>query len=88
MSTDWDELRTRVASAPSEMCGNCAFGLLHTYSESMAVKCVRFPPQRLGQTLARAPADTGRADSAWPYTLLDDWCGEYQRKEVPDGTAA
>lgn len=81
---------TELTSNPrpnGQSCGTCRFAGTHVQAgsnlERTLVRCMRYPPQRLGQThpfnaagqLARGLEDTG-----WPVLTWDDWCGEWQER--------
>jgi len=70
-----------------ESCGTCRFAGTHTCAaerrEQVVVRCRRFPP--ISREWPRdAPCLEARvAATHWPYTLWDDWCGEWEAR-APD----
>lgn len=69
-----------------QSCGTCRFATTHTFAEDhrtkVTVKCCRFPPVRLGRKMPREEEHVTQLqdDTAWPYTLWDDWCGEWKAR--------
>lgn len=70
-----------------QSCGTCRFAgtsvLTPTGSARMLVRCLRFPPQRLGQGItynADRQMEGAWEDTGWPVLTWDDWCGEWQTR--------
>ena len=70
-----------------ESCGTCRFAGTHTVAEhrndQVIVRCRRFPPVDRGNPGERHALGKRLADSHWPHTLWDDWCGEWEARD-PD----
>lgn len=72
-----------------ENCGTCRFAATNVLAggeeDRMLIRCLRFPPQRLGRgpeynpsgVMVRAHQDTG-----WPVLTWDDWCGEWVPRDA------
>lgn len=73
-----------------QSCGTCRFAGTHveagSATERTLVRCLRYPPQRLGQEPAynaAGPLHRAQADTGWPVTTWDDWCGEWRARAEP-----
>ena len=81
-------------TAPKGMiCGTCRFASTHTVAERkerFMIVCRRLPPQRLGrETAFNETLNKRHADTAWPVTIWDNWCGEWlPRRKSEEGTTA
>lgn len=67
-----------------ESCNTCLFAITHTCGDDAArvrVKCARFPPTRRGALLdVGLTVEQREIDTMWPYTTVDDWCGEWEKR--------
>ncbi len=70
-----------------QSCGTCRFAGTHVQAghgaERTLVRCLRYPPQRLGQAPefnSAGPIARAREDTGWPVLTWDDWCGEWQQR--------
>jgi hypothetical protein len=57
-----------------QRCDECRFMVPENGTETG--ECRRYPPQIIDDA-----DDAGRYTSVFPVVLLDEWCGEYQRKD-------
>lgn len=71
-----------------KICGTCRFTTTHTVADGSAkfmVVCRRFPPLRMSALGNIARLEDHHADTAWPVTIWDDWCGEWQARVGAEG---
>ena len=47
--------------------------------------CKRSPPVALSRWHWREGVVEDPLEGAWPFTDVDDWCGEWKKKEAADG---
>lgn len=73
-----------------QSCGTCRFAGTHVEAgagkDRTRVRCLRFPPQRLGQVprySPNGPVSQAQEDTGWPVTTWDDWCGEWKVRNLP-----
>jgi len=81
------ELTPNVLPA-KQRCGACRFAGTHTTLADInpvgatMVRCLRYPPTRRGVEGDHATLAQRYADTVYPVTTWDDWCGEYAPRQT------
>ena len=69
-----------------QSCGRCYFAGTHVLSADdgarTLVRCLRYPPTRLGSGMVTT-LEAAHMATAWPVLTWDDWCGEWKRRATP-----
>lgn len=80
------ELTPNVLPA-KQRCGACRFAGTHVMAsadkaDATMVRCLRYPPTRRGVEGDHATLAQRYADTVYPVTSWDDWCGEYMPRQT------
>lgn len=63
-------------------CDDCKFWLKFETESAKDGQCRRMPPQNVGESTWKQSEYVYiiEAETLWPVTTCDDWCGEFKTK--------